>query len=373
MPNPPLGNLTAEQFLADYWQKKPLLIRQAVTRFDWLPELADLIALAGDEEVESRLIEQRKGKWLCESGPFKPARFKKLGDSDWTVLVQNVNHHQRFAAELLYRFDFIPHVRLDDLMISYAPPGGGVGPHFDSYDVFLLQVGGSKRWQISGQTDLTLVDGAPLKILERFEPEQEWVLEHGDMLYLPPKYAHNGVAIEAGQTWSIGFRAPTATELGGAFLDYLRDRIDLDGLYADPDLQRPADPARVPDDFIRRVAGMLAQIRWDEAEVRDFVGRYFSEPKSHVFYDSPDELLTEKAFAKAVTKQGVALDLKSVMLFDSERVYINGDALDADTAAFPALHQLANQRSLPAASYPPAVLDALFACYEYGYLHLAEG
>ncbi|GLR13627.1 hypothetical protein GCM10007907_24170 [Chitinimonas prasina] len=373
MPNPPLGNLTAEQFLADYWQKKPLLIRQAVTQFDWLPELPDLLALAGQEDVESRLIEQKQGRWTCESGPFRPSRFKKLAEADWTVLVQNVNHHIPFAAQLLYRFDFIPHVRLDDLMISYAPAGGGVGPHFDSYDVFLLQVGGKKRWRISSQTDLTLVEDAPLKVLQHFEHELEWVLEHGDMLYLPPRYAHEGVALEPGQTWSVGFRAPTAQELGGAFLDFLRDRIELDGIYTDPGLTLPADPARLPADFVRQVAGMLQGISWDETIVRDFVGRYFSEPKAHVFYDGPDDELSEAKFARAVAKQGVALDLKSVMLFDDDHVYINGDTLEADQAAHAVLQQLANQRKLPPAKYEESVLDALYECYNYGYLQLGAG
>lgn len=370
MPNPPLGNLTAEQFLADYWQKKPLLIRQAITQFDWLPDLTALQTLACQDDVESRLVEVKQGKWTCESGPFRPSRFKKLGDADWTVLVQNVNHHNAFAAALLYRFDFIPHVRLDDLMISYAPAGGGVGPHFDSYDVFLLQVGGKKRWRISSQTDLTLVPDSPLKVLKHFEHEQEWVLEHGDMLYLPPKYAHEGVALEAGQTWSVGFRAPTAQELGGAFLDFLRDRIELEGMYADPDLNLAGNPAALPDDFVRRVATMLQGIKWDDATVRDFVGHYFSEPKSHVFYDGPDDEISAKAFAKAIAKQGVVLDLKSVMLFDGDQFYLNGEALASTPAASQVLQHLANTRALPPAQYDAAVIDVLLDCYHYGYLHL---
>ncbi|WP_374539431.1 JmjC domain-containing protein [Chitinimonas taiwanensis] len=370
MPKSLLGNLTAEQFLSDYWQKKPLLIRQAVTQFDWQPQLADLFALASEEDVESRLIEFKQGKWSCESGPFRPSRFKRLAAGDWTVLVQNVNHHNAFAAELLHRFDFIPHVRLDDLMISHAPAGGGVGPHFDSYDVFLLQVGGKKRWRISSQTDLSLVDDAPLKILQHFEPEQEWVLEHGDMLYLPPKYAHEGVALEPGQTWSVGFRAPSAQEMGGAFLDFLRDRIALDGLYADPDLQLPQDPARLPDDFVARIAGMLNGIRWSEDDVRSFVGHYFSEPKAHVFYDGPEDELSERSFASKLAKQGVRLDLKTVLLFDDSQFYINGEALAVPTDARPALQQLANRRQLPAQAYPAAVSAVLYTCYQYGYLHL---
>ncbi|WP_374347145.1 JmjC domain-containing protein [Chitinimonas sp.] len=369
MSYPPLGNITPQQFLAEYWQKKPLLIRQAVTQFDWLPSLGDLTDLACQDDVESRLVEVKAGKWSCESGPFRPSRFKKLGNADWTVLVQNMNHHVPFCAELLYRFDFIPHVRLDDLMISWAPAGGGVGPHFDSYDVFLLQVGGKKRWRISSQTDLALVPDSPLKVLQRFEPEQEWVLEHGDMLYLPPKYAHEGVSLEEGMTWSVGFRAPTAQELGGAFLDYLRDHIELDGMYRDPDLAATSNPARLPDDFVARVQTMLQGIQWDKDTVADFVGRYFSEPKSHVFYDSPQDDLDEAAFARQLAKHGVMLDLKTVMLFDDAHIYINGDTLDADPACHGQLRQLANERRLPAGQYSAALLDALFDCYECGYLH----
>jgi len=372
MPNPPLGNLTPDEFLAKYWQKKPLLIRNAVAQFDWLPELADLVELAGRDDVESRLVEYKRGVWTCDAGPFRPARFRRLGESDWTVLVQNVNHHVPFANALLQRFNFIPQVRLDDLMISYAPAGGSVGPHFDSYDVFLLQVGGKKRWRISSQNDLQLVADAPLKILERFEPEEEWVLEHGDMLYLPPKFAHEGVALESGMTWSVGFRAPTAQELGGAFLDFLRDRIELDGIYADPDLAVTHEPGRVPADFTQRIQAMLAGIRWDEDTVREFLGGYFSEPKSHVFYDGPDDLPNEKAFARSVEKQGIVLDLKTVMLYDDARIYINGESLDVEPAAHPTLHRLANERALPPAKYPTNVIKALLACYECGYLHLTE-
>ncbi|MBV8659792.1 MAG: cupin domain-containing protein [Burkholderiales bacterium] len=369
---PPLGNLSPDTFLAEYWQKKPLLIRQAVTQFDWLPTFADLAELAERDDVESRLVEYKAGKWACDSGPFRPARLKRLGERDWTVLVQSVNHHVPFADTLLHRFDFVPQVRLDDLMISYAPPGGSVGPHFDSYDVFLLQVGGSKRWRISAQTDLSLVEGAPLKILERFEPEQEWILEHGDMLYLPPKYAHEGVAIEAGMTWSIGFRAPTAQELGGAFLDYLRDHIALDGIYTDPNLRATAEPGRVPDDFVDQIATMLDRIRWDRDLIADFAGRYFSEPKAHVFYDTPDDGTSDKQFARAVAKQGVRLDAKTVMLYDDTAIYVNGDTLDADPESHATLQQLANVRSLPPASYDGDVISALLDCYECGYLHLGH-
>lgn len=368
MAHPLLGDLTPERFLEEYWQKKPLLIRQAVTRFDWLPDLAALTDLAAREDVESRLVTCREGVWRCERGPFRAARFKRLGPSDWTVLIQNVNHFVPFADALLARLDFIPRVRLDDLMISWAPPGGSVGPHFDNYDVFLLQVGGRKRWQISAQEDLTLVEGAPLKILQRFAPEAEWVLEHGDMLYLPPCLAHHGVALEAGMTWSLGFRAPTTQEVAVAFLDFLRDRLQLDGRYADPDLRPTRHPGALPDDFVARIAGMLSEIRWDEALVREFTGRYFSEPKPHVYFDEPDEPVED--FAAQLCAKGCRLDPKSTLLYDATACYLNGELLAVSPALCPFLHTLADTRSLPPGDYPAELVRLLEDAYCWGQLQL---
>jgi len=203
-----LGDIEPSEFLRDYWHKKPLLIRNAIPGFKGLLNPDELIELASLEDAQSRLVTFDKNRWSLENGPFEKRRFRKLPEY-WTILVQGVNHFLPEGAKLLGQFDFIPHARLDDLMVSFAPDGGGVGPHFDSYDVFLLQGMGCRRWQISAQQDSELIPDAPLRILARFEPEQEWILEPGDMLYLPPKYAHNGVAIGNSMTYSIGFRAPS--------------------------------------------------------------------------------------------------------------------------------------------------------------------
>ena len=366
-----LGGLSPQQFLDEYWQKKPLLIRQAVTDFPELIDLPRLIELAVRDDVESRLIENRNGRWHMEHGPFRPTRFNKLPASDWTVLVQNVNQHIDHIAELLYRFDFLPYTRLDDIMISYAPPGGSVGPHYDSYDVFLLQVGGRKRWQISSDDAGNFVEDAPIRVLKDFQPEQEWVLEHGDMLYLPPKYAHHGVALDPGMTYSVGFRAPKTQEIASRFLEFLQDNMQLDGMLSDPGRRATTTPAHIDADFVGRIQHMLQQIQWDEGTVQRFIGEYFTEPKQHVVYDAPEDALDFDAFASAVAEQGVVLDLKSQMLFDDAHIYINGEALMCDSEAHPTLQQLANQRRLPAADYDDAVLDALYECYDYGYLQLA--
>src|SRR5882672_8323909 len=214
---PLLGGLSASTFLRRHWQKNPLLIREAIPGFEGVVDFPAMVELAGRDDCESRLPR-------C----------------NWTLLVQGVNLFMPAARQLLSRFDFIPHSRLDDLMVSYAPPGGGAGPHFDSYDVFLLQGPGQRRWKVGRQDDLTLVDGAPLKILRRFAPQGECMLGPGDMLYLPPGFAHDGVAVDACYTYSIGFRAPSHRELVSQFLIFLEERLNPPGRYEDPDLATQA-------------------------------------------------------------------------------------------------------------------------------------
>ena len=329
-----------------------------------------LSELAQREDAESRLIEFKRDRWHLERGPFRASRFRQLAETDWTLLVQGVNHHLPHIDELLWRFNFIPYARLDDLMISYAPPGGTVGPHFDAYDVFLLQVGGKKRWQISAQHDDDFIEDAPIRVLKDFRMEEEFVLEHGDMLYLPPHYAHHGVALEPGMTYSIGFRAPPAQELATQFLVYLQDRMCVDGVYADPDLKLQADPARISEEMIEQVSGLLSRIRWDKDTVCDFLGHYLTEPKAHVFYDAPEEELDEDEFAEALAAQGLALDRKSQILFCDACVYCNGEKLAADAGDFGHWRQFANQRKLAPGEYPADMLASLYDGYLSGYWHL---
>ncbi|TCP10976.1 50S ribosomal protein L16 3-hydroxylase [Crenobacter luteus] len=369
-PNPLLGGLTPQQFLADYWHKKPLLIRGALKDVGPHVDYPWLASLAQQDDVESRLIECRGGDWRVEHGPFRAGRLRKLPATDWTLLVQGVNHHLPHIADILWRFDFVPYARLDDLMISYAPPGGTVGPHFDSYDVFLLQVGGSKRWQIAAQQDMTLVDGAPLKILKDFRVEEEYVLEHGDMLYLPPRYAHYGVALEPGMTYSIGFRAPSAQELASQFLVYLQDRVCLDGRYADPDLAWQAEPARIGEAMVDQVFDTLRRVSWGRDEVADFLGHYLTEPKAHVFYDGADEELEEDAFADAARERGVKLDLKTLILYRDGAFYCNGEKLEVEGAAVESWEILSNRRELAGEQVAASMLKVLYDGWQLGYWHL---
>ncbi|QLG87992.1 cupin domain-containing protein [Chitinibacter bivalviorum] len=366
-----LGNLTPEQFLADYWQKKPLLIRQAWTHFPELIDFARLSEFAQRDDVESRLIEFQHGRWKLENGPFSQHRLNRLPETDWTILVQNVNHLVPHIADFLYQFNFLPYTRLDDVMISYAPPGGTVGPHYDSYDVFLLQVGGQKRWQISSDDASGFIEDAPIRVLKDFNPEQEWILEHGDMLYLPPKYAHYGVALTPGMTYSVGFRAPKTQEVATKFLEFLQDEICLEGMYSDPDAKATASPARIDEAFVSQISKMLQQVKWNDDIVRQFIGRYFSEPKPHVFFDQTEAPLEFDDFAQALATHGIVLNLKSQMLYSDQQLYINGEEVefeDASAEDIAALQLLANERTLAAGEYSDELVDLLYSYHEYGYL-----
>ena len=246
----PWGGLSAATFLRRHWHKAPLLVRGAFPGFAGPFSARALFTLAARDDVESRLVLREGARWTLAHGPFRRADFAALPARDWTLLVQGVNLVHPAGEALLHRFSFLPYARLDDLMVSYAAPGGGVGPHEDSYDVFLLQGFGRRRWRFGPQADHALLPGRPLKILRRFTPAHDEVLAPGDMLYLPPDVAHDGVAIDACTTYSIGFRAPGTTELATAFLDFLRDELDLPGRYADPDLA----PVRAPGRDRRRDA-----------------------------------------------------------------------------------------------------------------------
>ena len=364
-----LGGLSVKEFLHDYWQKKPLLIRQALPGFTGLLEPKQLMALACTPDTQARLVTHKREQWQLSQGPFETEDFTRLGKSKWTMLVQGVNHVLPQAADLLKHFSFIPHARLDDLMVSYAPKGGGVGPHFDSYDVFLLQGSGHRRWQISEQADRTLVAGAPLRILRNFMAEQEWILEPGDMLYLPPHWAHNGVAEDDCMTYSIGFRTPSYQELGEQFLVYLQDNLSLEGMYADPDLKTQTHPSEISTDMLRQVEHAVEQVKWGKSDIASFLGCYLSEPKSHVFFDPPEKPWTRKRFQQAVLATGISLDLKTQILCHDNTVFINGDAYRVDRDGYMTLRELADNRQLTATSaLSTNILDLLYQWYTEGYI-----
>jgi 50S ribosomal protein L16 3-hydroxylase len=364
-----LGGLAPRAFLARHWQKRPLLVRGALAG----AEVADrraLFDLARREDVESRLVSRIRGRWALRHGPFKARELRAFPRRNATLLVQGVNLFVPAAEALLRRFAFVPYARLDDVMVSYAVPGGGVGPHFDSYDVFLIQARGRRRWRISAQRDRALDPGAPLRLLARFAPEAEWVLDPGDMLYLPPGYAHDGVALDECTTVSVGFRAPSADELAREFLAWLGERTAKGGHYADPDLVPQTHPAALGAPMIASVATMLASIRWSRAEVARFLGSYLSEPKPGIVFTRPSRPLSPQAFARRCAAGGVHLDPRTMMLFHGARLFVNGEEVAMPPAVRKALVTLADTRALPVGKTPtPPLLDLLHGWYVAGYLY----
>ncbi|MDF2074896.1 cupin domain-containing protein [Pseudomonas mendocina] len=277
-----LGGLTAREFLRDYWQKKPLLVRQAIPDFESPISPDELAGLALEEEVESRLvIEHGERPWELQRGPFNEDTFQDLPERDWTLLVQAVDQFVPEVAELLEDFKFLPKWRIDDLMISFAAPGGGVGPHFDNYDVFLLQAHGHRRWQIGQMCDADspLLPHADLKILAQFEPTDEWVLAPGDMLYLPPCLAHCGTAEDDCMTYSVGFRAPSAAEVLTHFTDFLGQFLPDEERYSDADIQPNEDPNQIQRDALERLKALLNEHMSDERLLMTWFGQFMTEPK----------------------------------------------------------------------------------------------
>ncbi|MBL8490160.1 MAG: cupin domain-containing protein [Rhodocyclaceae bacterium] len=364
-----LGGLGISRFLEEYWQKKPLLVRGAVPGFQGLLDRDGLLQLACRDDVESRFVSRVGGRWGLEHGPFEMARFRKAR-KPWTALVQGVNLVLPEGDRLMRAFDFIPYARLDDLMVSYATDGGGVGPHIDNYDVFLIQGMGTRRWRVGHQRNQELVEDLPLRILKDFRPRHDWLVEPGDLLYLPPGWAHDGVAVGECMSYSVGFRTAPAQELAEGFLTFLQDRLCLSGRYADPDLKAAKRPAEIGAEMVDQVAGMLDAIRWNRETVKDFLGSALSEPKPHVFFDHPVRPLSAERFAASIAARGLRLDLRTRLLYAGTRFYINGEAAEVPAADRARLRALADRRRLPAGeSWSEAGRTLLHDWYLCGFLH----
>ena len=368
---PLLGGLTPAAFMKRIWHKKPLLVRQAVPGFAPLLPRAELFALAAREDVESRMVTARRERgrdhWTLRRGPFARRSLPGLQVPRWTLLVQGVDLHSDAVHGLMQQFRFVPDARLDDVMISYASDGGGVGPHFDNYDVFLLQASGRRRWRIGRQHDFSLLPGMPVKILANFEPEQEFVLEAGDMLYLPPHYAHDGVA-EGGDcmTYSIGFRSPKAGELAQELLQHLADdalQSVGEAFYRDPRQEAVEDPAAMPAAIEKFAADALQRALSDPDALRRALGETLTEPKPQVWFEPGQPLHAG---------QGVALDRRTRMLHDARHVFINGEGFRAAGRDATLMRRLARQRQLAAADVErlsDEAFDLLAGWCEDGWAH----
>jgi 50S ribosomal protein L16 3-hydroxylase len=358
----------ARRFLARFWQRKPLLARAALAQFAGVLNRARMLELACRDDVESRLVIGARRTWHVAHGPFRKRDFARLPPRNWTLLLNGLENVVAPARELQQTFGFIPYARHDDVMASYAAPGGSVGPHFDSYDVFLLQAAGARRWQISAQRDLDLMEGAPLRILRRFHPQRAWTLRAGDLLYLPPRIAHYGVAIDECITWSIGFRAPGRQDMAERFLDFLRDHLRVDGAYRDPGLKPQRHRAAIGTHMLQQVHAMVNSIRWTRADVERCLGEYLTEPRSQVVYGRSRRVSAAR-FAQLAAARGIQLALNTRMLTSGARVFINGESARVNAPARATLRALADERSLPPRTRTNTATRALlYGWYRAGYI-----
>jgi 50S ribosomal protein L16 3-hydroxylase len=372
----PLGSVGVARFMRDYWQRRPLLVRQALPALQAPLDPDALVALAARDEVESRLVSAFGGRWRLRHGPFEAGAVPSLRRRRWTLLVQGVDLHDERAQALLERFRFVPDARLDDLMISLASDAGGVGPHVDSYDVFLVQAWGRRRWRIGWPASRELVAGLPLKVLARFEPQHEFVLEPGDMLYLPPGWAHDGIAEGPCMTCSIGFRAPSRHEFLSAFLaDAAESPAGPDPRFGDAGRRPVSRPAQVPEDLRAQLARWARGWRPGSAMLDDFIGRFLTEPKPQVWFERAPAMNATR-FAARAARVGLELDRRTRIAYRRQQVFVNGERFDA-AGADTWLRALADRRRLDPANTARALAEPrcaalLLEWHEAGWLHLSE-
>lgn len=339
-----LAGLSPAQFMRRHWQRKPLLVRQAFPGIVPPVSRARMFELAASPDVESRLVQGQGSDWRVRPGPLPRRALPPVGRPHWTLLVQGLDLHADAARAMLEPFRFIPEARLDDLMMSWASDGGGVGPHLDSYDVFLVQVQGRRRWQVGRPVDSAFVEGLPLKILQQFEPEMEWVLEPGDMLYLPPRWAHDGVALGECMTCSVGFRAPARDALARELLQRLADEGDddrIDPLYRDPAQPATAAPGAIPAGLQAFAREALARALRNPQALARALGEVLTEPKPRVWFAAPEAEPTN-------APHGVALAAGSRMLYDDRHVFLNGESFRAAGRDARLMRRLADRRRLGA-------------------------
>lgn len=368
---PLLGGLSPAQFMRRHWQKRPLLVRQACPGIGPPLPRAALFALAGQDGVESRLVRRAAETWTLRSGPLPRRALPPIATRDWTLLVQGLDLHLPAAHAMLAHFDFVPHARRDDLMLSWASDGGGVGPHVDAYDVFLVQLQGRRRWRVAPPGEQSFVDGLPLRILQHFEPTEDWLLEPGDMLYLPPMWGHDGVAEGECMTASVGFRTPHRRELARELLlrlaDAAGDAEGADPIYADPGQPAVDDPGRIPPRFLRFARAALQRTFADPSALARALGEVLSEPKPQVWFDRPAGGVSGLA--------GLRLDARTRMLYDQRHVFVNGESWRAGGRDARLLRRLADRRWLDAADrarLSPGAAAIVHDWLDDGWLHEQE-
>jgi len=376
-----------EVFLRTYWQKQPVLIRNPwETWFNPL-DPDELAGLACEGDVEARLITQAADRWIVERGPFSEARFSEFSDQPWTLLVQAVDHHVPDVAALIEPFRFVPNWRIDDVMVSYATDGGGVGPHFDQYDVFLVQGLGRRRWQIGGMCDnaAPLLAHDDLRLLAEFEAHDDWILEPGDILYVPPRFAHNGIAISDDcMTYSIGFRAPARSELIAHWTDHVLADLRDDDRYEDPGLQAQDNPGEISGHAIARLQAMVAEKILDPRAFARWFGQYSSARKYPEIDWSPQESFTVPEL-RAMISSGVPLCRNPASRFSFIRqdgggvlFFVDGQCFECTEAAASIAERICGQERLTISlgsmgdSGSPAAIELIATLVNQGSLAFEE-
>jgi 50S ribosomal protein L16 3-hydroxylase len=371
-PTPLLGGLSPQRFMRRHWHKRPMLVRQALPGVVPPIDRRGLFELAARDEVESRLVQREGRRWQLRRGPLPRRALPALSRPGWTLLVQGLDLHVDAAHALLSRFRFVPDARLDDLMVSYASNGGGVGPHLDSYDVFLLQVSGRRRWRIGRCPRPVLREDVPLKMLARFDVEHDWTLQAGDMLYLPPGWAHEGVAVGGEcMTASIGFRAPTDVELAQALLARLADGPgDLTARrYRDAGQGATPHPGQVPPALQAFARDALARTLTAPQAITSALGEWLTEPKPQVWFEPSRRTLDP-------SRGGLTADRRTRMAYDATHVFVNGESFRAGGRDAHLMQRLCDRRRLGAREMQRLSAEARTLVDEWlqaGWLHCAQG
>ncbi|WP_031405899.1 cupin domain-containing protein [Thiomonas sp. FB-Cd] len=369
----PLQGISHAHFLQRHWQRRPLLLRQAIPGFQPLLTRAELFALAGEDDAESRLVQRQAGRWMLRHGPFAQRSLPALRKCDWTLLLQGANLLHDGVAAFLERFRFLPDARLDDVMISWASDGGGVGPHVDAYDVFLVQAEGQRRWRIGPVKVPHFEPEQPLRILTNFEPDAEFVLDPGDVLYLPPGWGHDGVAVGACMTYSVGFRAPPQGELLQQLLWKLAEDLAPGERYSDRgrvDTAVAGHPAKLPQDLVHFLQAAFSRLNPASRDFEAALGELLTEPKQQVWFEAASRKRAQ--LLKACAAAGLRLDRRSRMLYTSRDVMINGERVAPGLARSRLLRRLADRHAIGADDWKaarPEEIQALLQWCVQGWAH----
>ena len=366
-----LAPLTPQQFLSQYWQQRARVFRQSMPDMIDVVSGDDLAGLACDEDSESRIITgyDHHGQWSCEQGPFSEQTFAQLGEKNWTLLVQGVDQYSEDIYQLLSRFDFLPRWRLEDIMASYAPLGGGVGPHFDYYDVFLIQISGSRQWKLGQQCDdqTPLQNNSQVKLLQQFVTEDSHELHPGDMLYIPAGQAHWGTAMtDDCITFSVGFRAPSQKELLNATVEYVIDHAAQQQRYRDTAKSIDTHPGKINVHTVS-VLEELAEVSpavWQEALQKAF-GELVTEPRYGGWADEDITSMSKEAIQGHIEQQGeLVFDVPAStrIAFSDKALYVNGESYAVDEAFSKQFYQ----QRIPSSSVNDVTLDILFTLFERG-------